>query len=155
MEFTCTCISPTGFAPVFMNDNEISDVIGPTRLHQLTHHIVTTIQPLRVGKHKSQLLHGTNNMKTWKGGGGGYGGYASVCNMKTCEGRGGRETVTGGLRKCCVLPRIFLPLKHIEISPQSIICTSYKSTCTCKCTQYCQKFSYGESFAPQLSMAQF
>ena len=50
---------------MFMDDNEIGDIIGPARLHQLTHYIVTTIQPLRVGKHKSELLYRKGKNYTW------------------------------------------------------------------------------------------
>ena len=41
---------------MFMDDNEVRDIIGPTSLHQLTHHVVATIQTLRVGENETQLL---------------------------------------------------------------------------------------------------
>lgn len=46
----------TWFPPVFMNDDEISDVICLACLHQLTHHIVSSVEPLGIGKQQPQLL---------------------------------------------------------------------------------------------------
>ena len=50
----------TWLSPVLVHDDEVSDVVGPARLHQLFDHIVTTVDPLGVGKHQTQLLKQSN-----------------------------------------------------------------------------------------------
>ena len=47
----------TRVSPVFMDNDEISDVVGNAAgLHQLRHDIVASVEPLSIGKYQSQLL---------------------------------------------------------------------------------------------------
>ena len=46
----------TWFSSVFMDDDQISDIISCAGMDQLTDHVVAPVHPLTIGKHQTQFL---------------------------------------------------------------------------------------------------
>jgi len=46
----------TGRSSVFMKYNEICDVVGTASLREILHHVVTTVNPVGIGKYQAHLL---------------------------------------------------------------------------------------------------
>lgn len=57
MEEACNDKVRTWNAPVFVQYNQVSDIVRSARLCKFLHHIITAIDAVRVGKDESHFLH--------------------------------------------------------------------------------------------------